>query len=74
MENVSKLKELEPFDATTPPQFFMPPIDQAIDIYALSDQLSNFDHYLYQDIQEDGFLYDSLQRWPYLFYLVTQKT
>ncbi len=73
MDNTEPKPQLERFNSSTPPRFFMPPIDHAIDIYALSDQLPNFDHYLYQDIQEDSFLYDSLQRWPYLFALLIKK-
>jgi hypothetical protein len=49
------------------PQLFMPPVDLAHDIYALSSQFEGFDHAVYQDIQQDQAVYDSFQRWPYLF-------
>ena len=55
------------FDPNSPPALFMPPIDMAHDIYALAAQISGFDHNQYQDIQHDKAVYDSLQRWPYLF-------
>lgn len=55
------------FDPNSPPVIFMPPIDMAHDIYALASQLEGFDHNLYQDIQQDQAVYDSFQRWPYLF-------
>ena len=45
----------------------MPPADMAHDIYALSSQLKGFDHNMYQDIQQDQAVYDSFQRWPFLF-------
>lgn len=51
----------------TQPILFMPPIDMAHDIYALAIQTKGFDHNLYQDIQHDKAVYDSFQRWPYLF-------
>jgi hypothetical protein len=55
------------FDPNTPPTLFMPPADMAHDIYALSAQLEGFDHNMYQDIQQDQAVYDSFQRWPFLF-------
>lgn len=55
------------FDPNTPPALFMPPADMAHDIYALSAQLEDFDHNMYQDIQQDQAMYDSFQRWPFLF-------
>lgn len=58
-------------DPNSPPPFVLPPSDQAHDIYSLSNQLEGFDHDLYQDIQSDQRVFDSLQRWPYLFGLVT---
>lgn len=58
------------FDPTEAPALFMPPIDLAHDIYALSAQLEGFDHNLYQDIQQDQAVYDSFQRWPFLFSIV----
>jgi hypothetical protein len=55
------------FDPKDPPKIFMPPTDMAHDIYALSAQLEGFDHNLYQDIHHDQAIYDSFQRWPFLF-------
>lgn len=54
-------------DPLAPPHLFAPPTDQAHDIYSLSAQLGGFDYDLYQDIQQDQHVFDSLQRWPYLF-------
>jgi hypothetical protein len=45
----------------------MPPTDHAHDLYALSAYIQGFEHVMYQDIQQDHAMYDSLQRWPYLF-------
>lgn len=58
------------FDPESPPQLFLPPLDMAHDIYALSNHIEGFDHAMYQDIQHDQNIYDSFQRWPYLFGLV----
>ena len=55
------------FDPDSPPVLFMPPIDLAHDIYALSAQLEGFNYNMYQDIQYDQAVYDSFQRWSYLF-------
>lgn len=55
------------FNPQDPPALFMPPADMAHDIYALSAQLEGFDHNMYQDIQQDQAVYDSFQRWPFLF-------
>lgn len=55
------------FDPHDPPALFMPPADMAHDIYSLSAQLNGFDHNMYQDIQYDQAVYDSFQRWPFLF-------
>lgn len=55
------------FDPSQPPVLFLPPADMAHDIYALSSQLEGFDHNMYQDIQLDQAIYDTLQRWPFLF-------
>ncbi|MEQ9106518.1 MAG: hypothetical protein RLO04_03535 [Limnobacter sp.] len=55
------------FDPHAPPALFMPPADMAHDIYALSAQFNGFDHNMYQDIQYDQAVYDSFQRWPFLF-------
>ncbi|MDX1669022.1 MAG: hypothetical protein R3194_06375 [Limnobacter sp.] len=52
-----------------PPHLFMPPVDMAHDIYSLSDTLTEFNSDLYQDIQSDQRVFDSFQRWPYLFSL-----
>jgi hypothetical protein len=49
------------------PVLFMPPADHAHDLYALSAYIQGFEHVMYQDIQQDHAMYDSLQRWPYLF-------
>lgn len=57
------------FKPNQPPAIFMPPIDTAHDIYALALHAKGFDHVLYQDIQQDKSVYDSFQRWPYLFAL-----
>ncbi|HEX5484919.1 MAG TPA: BcsR/BcsP family cellulose biosynthesis protein [Limnobacter sp.] len=59
----------QPFDPNSPPLIFMPPVDTAHDIYALSAQLEGFDHNMYQDIQYDQAVFDSFQRWPFLFQL-----
>ncbi|MDH4395640.1 MAG: hypothetical protein QE278_08170 [Limnobacter sp.] len=58
------------FDPESPPALFTPPMDLAHDIYALGTQIKGFDHATYQDIQHDQVVYDSFQRWPYLFSLV----
>lgn len=55
------------FNPKDPPALFMPPADLAHDIYALSAQLEGFDYNMYQDIQLDQAIYDSFQRWPFLF-------
>lgn len=55
------------FNPNDPPALFMPPADMAHDIYALSAQLEGFDYNMYQDIQLDQAIYDSFQRWPFLF-------
>lgn len=54
-------------DPEAPPHLFSPPTDQAHDIYSLSAHLKSFNYDLYQDIQQDQGVFDSLQRWPYLF-------
>ncbi|GLR25492.1 BcsR/BcsP family cellulose biosynthesis protein [Limnobacter litoralis] len=59
----------QPFDPDSPPFIFMPPVDTAHDIYTLSAQLEGFDHNMYQDIQYDQAVFDSFQRWPFLFQL-----
>lgn len=56
-----------------PPMIFMPPSDMAHDIYSLSDHLKEFNSDMYQDIQLDQQVFDSLQRWPYLFSLVMSE-
>lgn len=58
------------FNPEDPPALFAPPLDLAHDIYALSSQLEGFDHAMYQDIAQDQAVYDSFQRWPYVFGLV----
>lgn len=62
------------FDPSLPPQIFMPPIDIAHDIYSLALQAKGFDHLTYQDIQQDKSVYDSFQRWPYLFSITLAST
>ncbi|WP_370260865.1 BcsR/BcsP family cellulose biosynthesis protein [Limnobacter sp.] len=62
------------FDPQSPPAMFLPPADLAHDIYALSAQLEGFDHHMYQDIQQDQAVYDSLQRWPFLFNVTVAST
>ncbi|NJM31840.1 MAG: hypothetical protein HC848_01805 [Limnobacter sp.] len=57
---------------SAPPALFLPPTDQAHDIYALSAQIEGFDYLMYQDIQQDQHIFDSLQRWPYLFSLAIE--
>lgn len=61
---------MQEFDPQKPPALFMPPVDLAHDIYALSTQIEGFDHTMYQDIQHDQAVYDSFQRWPFLFSVV----
>lgn len=64
------MSRLNPKD---PPMVFMPPNDTAHDIYSLSDYLKEFNSDMYQDIQLDQLVFDSLQRWPYLFSLVMSE-
>lgn len=59
-----------PLDPDSPPPLVTPPADMAHDIYSLSDHLEGFEYEFYQDIQSNQRVYDSLQRWPYLFGLV----
>lgn len=61
------------FNPEHPPALFMPPADLAHDIYALSAQLEGFDYNTYQDIQQDAAVYDSFQRWPFLFSLAMES-
>jgi hypothetical protein len=61
------------FNPADPPALFMPPADLAHDIYALSAQLEGFDYNMYQDIQQDQAVYDSFQRWPFLFSLAMES-
>lgn len=61
------------FNPQDPPALFMPPADLAHDIYALSAQLEGFDYNMYQDIQQDQAVYDSFQRWPFLFSLAMES-
>jgi hypothetical protein len=62
------------FDPKLPPHIFMPPMDIAHDIYSLTLQTKGFDHLTYQDIQQDKSVYDSFQRWPYLFNITLAST
>ncbi len=50
-----------------PPPIIMPPVDLAHDVYALASEIEGFQMETYQDIQHDQNVYDSFQRWPYLF-------
>lgn len=65
-----RMSRLNPDD---PPMIFMPPSDMAHDIYSLSDHLKGFNSEMYQDIQQDQLIFDSLQRWPYLFSLIISE-
>ena len=45
----------------------------ATDIFSLGQQIEGFDWRAYQDIQNDQAMYDSFQRWPFLFALALDK-
>jgi hypothetical protein len=58
---------------TTEEDQFMPIASTATDIFALGTQVEGFDWASYQDIQNDQAMYDSFQRWPFLFALAMNK-
>ncbi len=49
------------------------PLYTAHDIYILSQLVPGLDWRTYQDIQNDQAMYDSFQRWPFLFAASTRQ-
>jgi hypothetical protein len=57
----------------TDEDLLMPIAITATDIFSLGAQVDDFQWAHYQDIQNDQAMYDSFQRWPFLFALAMNK-